>query len=141
MSTEACPTFCNCMAIRRAARVLTQSYDLHMAKVGLTISQFTILTFLRYQPGMTMAQMGEMLAMERTSLLRTLKPLSRDGYIVEAPTGGPGRKKALSLSPAGQAKHDEAHPHWQAAQAEFEAAAGRTQAEQLHAQLMGIAPP
>ena len=58
--------------------------------------------------------------MDRTSLVRALKPLQRDGLVVigAAASGGP-RQNALALTAAGIAKLAEAEPLWRNAQNEF----------------------
>jgi hypothetical protein len=40
------PTPCNCLALRQAARRVTQFYDQHLAHVGLRTTQFSILAKL-----------------------------------------------------------------------------------------------
>ena len=49
MSTDTLPRpeECNCLAVRQAARHVTQFYDQTMAPVGLRISQFSILAKLQ----------------------------------------------------------------------------------------------
>jgi DNA-binding MarR family transcriptional regulator len=110
---------CNCFAARQAARALTRAYERHMAPSGLTSSQFSILILIDERPGIGMRELADELVMDRTSLVRALKPLQRDGLVaVSAATGGP-RQNALSLTPAGVAKIAEATPFWQNAQNEF----------------------
>ena len=41
------PTPCNCLALRQAARHVSQLYDQHLAEVGLRTSQYSILAKLR----------------------------------------------------------------------------------------------
>ena len=37
------PTYCTCLALRRATRRVTQIYDTHMKPLGLRITQFAVL--------------------------------------------------------------------------------------------------
>lgn len=112
--------FCNCFAARQAARALTRDYERHLAPSGLTSSQFSILILIDERPGVGMRELADELVMDRTSLVRALKPLQRDGLVAvgAAVAGGP-RQNALSLTPAGLAKLTEAEPLWNKAQTEF----------------------
>ena len=47
------PEECTCLAVRQAARHITQLYDQHLAAVGLRTSQFSILAKLRRHGAMT----------------------------------------------------------------------------------------
>ena len=40
------PSVCNCLAVRQAARHVTQLYDRHLAHVGLRATQYSILARL-----------------------------------------------------------------------------------------------
>ena len=111
--------FCNCFAARQAARALTRAYERHMAPSGLTISQFPILVLIDERPGIGMRELADELVMDRTSLVRALKPLQRDGLVAVAAAVGGTRQNALSLTPAGVAKIAETSPYWQEAQNEF----------------------
>ncbi len=112
--------FCNCFAARQAARALTRDYERHLAPTGLTSSQFSILILIDERPGVGMRELADELVMDRTSLVRALKPLQRDGLVVigAAASGGP-RQNALALTAAGIAKLAEAEPLWRNAQNEF----------------------
>jgi hypothetical protein len=41
------PEFCTCLAVRQAARHVSQFYDQHLAPSGLRITQFSILAKLK----------------------------------------------------------------------------------------------
>src|SRR4051794_40064371 len=70
---------CNCFALRQAARRVTQIYERHLGAVGLTAAQFTILAKLARKPSLPMADLADAMVMERTTLVRAMKPLQRDG--------------------------------------------------------------
>jgi DNA-binding MarR family transcriptional regulator len=134
------PTYdeCNCFALRQAARYVTQLYERHMATVGLTAAQFTILAKLNRLPGSTMQSLAEMMVMDRTTLVRALKPLQRDGLIVTEASAQDARSHVFSLSERGRAKFDLACDAWQAAQNEFEKGYGRERAKTLRTELFSI---
>ena len=59
-----------CANFRRAARALTQCYDEAFRPLGLTITQFTILQALSLAGEITQGTLGEILAMDSTTLTR-----------------------------------------------------------------------
>ena len=85
-----------------------------------------------------MSELGSAMVMDRTSLVRAIKPLSRDGFIESAPSEKASRKMCLSLSKKGRQKYLEAYPCWAAAQKEFESSVGAERAENLRNELMEI---
>ena len=69
---------CNCLAIRQAARHVSQFYDQLFAPVGLRATQFAILYRLRRDGPMTINALASELVMDRTTLGRNIQPLDRD---------------------------------------------------------------
>ena len=72
---------CNCFALRQAARYVTQLYERHLGQVGVTPAQFTILAKLSRQSNLMMIDLADEMVMDRTTLVRALKPLQRDGLL------------------------------------------------------------
>lgn len=138
MSNDLNVPFCNSLALRQAARAASALYDRHLAQAGLSTSQFSILAALHVQPGVDMVTLADKMVMDRTSLVRAIQPLSRDGYLQQLPDPASPRKLLLSLTADGQAKYQEAHRYWSAAQAEFEAGVGVSEAAALRRQLAGV---
>jgi DNA-binding MarR family transcriptional regulator len=85
-----------------------------------------------------MQDLSERLVMERTTLVRAIKPLSRDGYIQQLPDAGNARKRVFSLTAEGAEKYREAHAYRARAQAEFEASVGKTRARTMRAELIEL---
>lgn len=131
---------CHCLAARRSARYLTRCYDRHLAAAGLSTSQFSMLALVERQPGISIAELAALMVMERTTLLRALKPLREDGLLL---TEAQGAKAALAytLSAAGAKKLLQAEPCWIAAQQEFEANTGLQQARKLRQGLFDMVFP
>jgi DNA-binding MarR family transcriptional regulator len=127
MTNPTGPNLCYALAARKKARYLTRLYDSRLAPAGLSVSQFTILSLLEEHGRLKLAALGEMLIMERTSLVRALKPLQTAGYVVTE-TPDSGRAFDVLLSAAGLQKVAEAAPLWRAAQREFEKEVGRDRA-------------
>jgi DNA-binding MarR family transcriptional regulator len=127
MKTPTGPDLCYALAARKKARYLSRLYGNKLASVGLSVSQFSILTLLEAHERLKLAELAEMLIMERTSLVRALKPLQAAGFVVtERPESG--RAIDVVLSRAGLQKVAEATPLWANAQADFEDEVGRDRA-------------
>jgi len=122
---------CNCLAIRQAARHITQFYDQILAPAGLRATQFAILSRLRHEGPMTINELAAMLVMDRTTLGRNILPLQRDGLIEVAPSASDRRRHELRLTEAGIEAHREGVAHWEAAQQRFNTVFGDERAAAL----------
>ncbi len=119
-----------CASFRRVSRALSQRYDAALRGLGLTITQFTILQALSLTGAISQGQLGEILAMDSTTLTRTLETMSRHGWIASR-HGTDRRQRWLSLSPTGKAEFKRALPHWRRAQAHLRAQLGQKRWNQL----------
>jgi DNA-binding MarR family transcriptional regulator len=63
---------CMCGSFRRTSRALTKIYDQALRPLGLKATQFTVLQVLSRTGEVPQGQLGEMLAMDGTTLTRTL---------------------------------------------------------------------
>ncbi|RKP49729.1 MarR family winged helix-turn-helix transcriptional regulator [Pararobbsia silviterrae] len=129
---------CNCFALRQAARYVTQLYERHLAPVGLTAAQFSLLAKLARRGDWTMAELAESMVMDRTTLVRAMKPLQRDNLIVTGTAEHDSRTHVFNLSDAGRAKFGEARECWRVAQHEFEASFGSARAKALRSELFAV---
>ena len=123
---------CNCFAIRSAARVASQFYDRHLAPSGLRTTQFSVLANLRHSGPLAINELATLMAMDRTTMGRALRPLEREGLVVIGP-GRDGRTRALTLTETGRARLRQAAPLWREAQAAFEGHYGAQEAVALRA--------
>ena len=130
---------CNCFAVRQAARQVTRLYERHLAGAGLTSAQFSILAALGEAGAMTMSELPRALVMDRTTLLRALKPLQRATLLRSGPGEDDPRQLLYSLTSSGERRLKQAMPLWIRAQEEFEAAIGSREAAQLRRSLLGLA--
>ena len=133
MSASAGPSFqdCNCLAIRQAARHVTQFYDQLFAPVGLRATQFAILSRLERDGPMTINALAAALVMDRTTLGRNILPLQRDGLIEIVASPSDRRRRELRLSEAGAEKQRRAAERWAVAQTRFDAVYGPERAAAL----------
>ena len=106
---------CMCGSFRRTSRALTQLYESALRPLGLRASQFTILQALTLAGEVTQSQLGEMLAMDSTTLTRTLQIMVREGWIAER-RGEDRRERWLRLAKAGETQFKRALPSWEKVQ-------------------------
>src|SRR6516164_6137432 len=132
------PEDCNCLAVRQAARHVTQFYDQFLAASGLRTTQFSMLAKLRRQGPMTINTLAADLVMDRTTLGRNILPLERDGLIRIEPLPSDRRSKALHLTKAGEKRFDAARAGWVKAQARFECEFGAKRTTELRELLRAV---
>jgi DNA-binding MarR family transcriptional regulator len=114
---------CLCASFRRASRVLTQHYDTALRPLGLRATQFTLLQALSLAGEVSQGTLGEILAIDSTTLTRTLAIMGRRGWIASR-SGDDRRERWLSLSEAGRAEFKRARPHWKKVQQELRSRLG-----------------
>jgi len=117
------PLPCLSASFRRATRALTQHYEEALRPLGLKGTQFTLLQALSLTGEVSQGKLGEILAIDSTTLTRTLAIMVRQGWIVSRP-GEDRRERLLSLSKAGRAEYKRALPHWGKVQEELRAQFG-----------------
>src|SRR5262245_11521904 len=110
------PLSCACASLRRAARAVTQLYDEELRPTGLRTTQFTLLGALGTLGEVGHGRLGEFMALDSTTLSRTLKLLETAGWIASVP-GEDRRERYWRLTPAGREKLQSARTYWDRAQA------------------------
>ena len=120
---------CNCTALRKATRRISQLYDTALAPSGLKTTQRAILAQLGRSEPASVGQLAEALVMDAGALAHTLKPLERDRLIAVTVDPDDRRSRMITLTRQGRAKLAESDALWAKAQAGFEAAFGRVESE------------
>ena len=116
---------CACANMRRAARAVTQLYDAALRPSGLRITQFTLLQVLATaRAPMTQGALGDLLALDSTTLSRTLRPLERAKWIRRV-EGSDARERRIELAALGWRALQRATPAWERAQRRLRAGLGR----------------
>ena len=129
---------CTCLAVRQAARHITQFYDQHLASACLRTTQFSILAKLKRRGPMTINALADELVMDRTTLGRNILPLEREGLLAVAPGREDRRSKELSVTPAGIERLKVASKGWSEAQAQFASAFGPARTQGLRTLLFDV---
>jgi DNA-binding MarR family transcriptional regulator len=132
------PIECNLLAIRQAARHVTQFYDQHLVPTGLRATQFGILAKIERQGPITINALAADLVMDRTTLGRNIRPLERDGLIAIEPGAADRRSKEIRLTKKGEQRFRAALKGWREAQKAFETAMGSERASDLRARLRAV---
>ncbi len=106
---------CVCFNLRWISRSITQHFEGELRQHGLLSTQTPILGALAAHPASEMASLSDWLGMDRTTLVRNLRPLERDGLVAVSGKGR-GRKVLLSLTPKGRRALEKFLPDWRKAQ-------------------------
>jgi DNA-binding MarR family transcriptional regulator len=132
------PEDCNCLAVRQAARHITQFYDQFLAPSGLRTTQFSIVAKLRQLGPMTINALAAEMVMDRTTLGRNVLPLERDGLIAIEQDSRDRRSKELRVTAAGEARFRAGMKGWVQAQRQFEKAFGARRTTDMRAILHAV---
>jgi DNA-binding MarR family transcriptional regulator len=125
---------CACSQVRRLGRKLSCLYDTLLSPEDLTITQYSLLANIARAGQLSQAVLPEKVGMERTTLTRNLRPLTRAKWVV-AGTGKDRRKHLLQLTAAGRRKLVCSLPFWEEAQRQFLSQFGTESLQELRALL------
>ena len=117
---ESCP----CFRARAVARRITRDYDEVFKELGLKSTQFSLLAIIKAKAPSSITTMADKLAMERTSLIRTLELMESKGLISLAAEGY-RRERKISITEKGEKVLAQALPLWRDMQQKFEKRVGR----------------
>jgi len=106
---------CVCSTLRMVSRAVTQLYDDILRPSGLRVTQFSILAAIARRGEANLRQLEAALAIDQTTLTRSLNLLERDRMIERVPHPD-GRIKAMRLTRKGGRMLDGARPLWAQAQ-------------------------
>jgi DNA-binding MarR family transcriptional regulator len=109
---------CVCSQVRRLARKLSAVYDAKLSPENLTITQYSLLANIGRAGQLKHTVLAEKVGMERTTLTRNLRPLTRAKWVVVA-SGEDRRQHLLRLTAAGKQKLIRSFPLWEEAQRQF----------------------
>jgi len=133
------PEDCNCLAVRQAARHITQFYDQLLAPSGLRTTQFSILAKLRRLGPMTINALAAEMVMDRATLGRNILPLERDGLVIVEQGSRDRRSKELRVTEAGEARFRAGMKGWAQAKRQFEKAFGAKRTADMRVLLHAVA--
>lgn len=139
MTTEMKPDYLNavspevCVAnnLQRVARAIIQTYEKTLKPSGITISQFSTLGTLNMVGPLAISEMAEVMGLDRTTLARNLKLLTRNNLVSIENDLDDQRTKIVSITARGMQALEKAAPLWVEAQQHFVTGLGVSQTEAL----------
>lgn len=105
--------YCVATRLRKLNRIVTNIYNAEFTAVGVTASQFNILTALAHFQSTSAVTIGKVLSLEKSSLSRNLKLMRRHGWIESE---GDSRMTEIRISAKGKNIYAKAIPGWERAQ-------------------------
>jgi DNA-binding MarR family transcriptional regulator len=136
-NSEKQPSMCNCLNLRRASAAITRLYDEKLAPSGLSISQYSLLKHIQFLSPVSVSDLAVIIRLDRTTLVRNLKPLEAASYIADVSKKG-ARNRQLQLTEKGAEKCSEADRLWVDAQNLIERNMGKENVEKLTSLLLAI---
>ena len=128
---------CHCLQFRRSTANVIEFYDRKLAPSGVSIRQYSLLKAIGNNQGCNVRQLGEVTVLDRSTLARTLKPLIRQGLVINDKAPG-ARDSRLVLSPRGETVRQQAADLWAQAQTEFEQVLGTKRLAALEDALLAL---
>src|ERR1700733_384287 len=124
-------TLCNCTALRKATRRVSQLYDSALEPCGIKATQRTMLSQIARSGIPPLGELADALVMDRGALTHNLKPLARDGLVKISVDPQDRRNRLVALTAQGRAKLAESDALWTRAQRGFEAGFGTAKSASL----------
>jgi Transcriptional regulators len=123
---------CVCIYLRRITKKVTDYYDLALKPAGVSVNQYSLLENISRIEGCSTGELAKQVRLEKSTLVRTLQPLLRDGFITDKSLGK-NRRRNLYLTPSGKEVLKMAFPLWAKVQDEIVEKLGKN-----HDELMEI---
>jgi DNA-binding MarR family transcriptional regulator len=114
---------CLCGNLRLATRVVTAAYDERLAAAGITSAQLGVLWCVISAERLSMHRIGELLAMEKSTVTRNIASMREKGLLRVEPAAD-ARVKEVFATALGQRAFAGALGHWQEAQRDMAAILG-----------------
>jgi DNA-binding MarR family transcriptional regulator len=89
--------------LRRAHQISLAVFEDECRSLGLTPSQFGVLTVLHASPGLDQSSLARALGVDKVTVLRVLRGLEARGLVARAPTVASRRRRAIALTAEGEA--------------------------------------
>jgi DNA-binding MarR family transcriptional regulator len=131
---------CTCFAVRRTARALTQMYDAALAPAGIRSTQYSLLVAIGDRSDISVNDLANAMAMDRTTMGRNLRLLERDGLVVIDVAESDRRRLDISLTRKGKTLLDGAYPLWKHAHDSLQKRHGKEFLDQFRGMLSQVAP-
>jgi DNA-binding MarR family transcriptional regulator len=132
-------TMCVCNNLRRTSRAVTNYYDRLLGQVSdVRMSQVIVLVVLYLAGPQTIHELAELMALDRTTIGRNLRPLAQQGLLTLTP-GSDQRTRVVTLTAQGQETLLCVVPQWERAQEHMVTGIGQAQVAAFLDQLATVA--
>jgi DNA-binding MarR family transcriptional regulator len=121
---------CNCSSLRSATRALSLAFDEVLRPSGLRVTQFWILSRASAVGEMPLSELANLMAMDRTTLGRNLRPLERED-LIQVKVGTDRRERLISITATGRKALARTMPLWEDVHRRFEQKVGKREAKAL----------
>lgn len=118
------PSPCNCLNMRRASQAITEIYDEFLEPSNLKLGQFSLLKHIDKLGPVSVSDLALSIRLDRTTLVRNLKPLEERGFVADISTEGT-RNRQLKLTDKGTQAYKSAEQLWERAQSFIEEYLGK----------------
>lgn len=106
---------CYCMNLRRATNAVTDFYDAMLRDLGVSVSQYSLLVNLERMETPSTSDLAAQVNLDRSTLVRNLKPLLERGLILDLAKEG-ARSHKFAVSEQGSVLLEKGKPLWEQAQ-------------------------
>ena len=124
MITQKRKTSCYCINSRRLSNLITNKYDKHLQEINLTVNQYSLLVNINQLEICSVSDLAIYVGLERTTLVRTLKPLF-DKKLIEDISETTQRNRQIKITQKGKEILEKGKPLWKQAQKEIEDKIGK----------------
>jgi len=106
---------CVCANLRKASRLISQTYDEFLRPSGLKVTQFALLMTVRGFGRITVSKLAKWTIMDRTTVTRNLKLLEKKDWVKIEP-GDDQRERVVTITDKGIDALLSGQPFWEKAQ-------------------------
>ena len=124
MITQKRKTSCYCINSRRLSNLITNKYDKHLQEINLTVNQYSLFVNINQLEICSVSDLAIYVGLERTTLVRTLKPLF-DKKLIEDISETTQRNRQIKITQIGKEILEKGKPLWKQAQKEIEDKIGK----------------
>lgn len=124
MAIEKRKTSCYCINLRRLNNVVTKIYDEYLEEIKLTVNQYSLLININKLEICSVSDLAIYVGLERTTLVRTLKPIFDKGLIEDISQSNQ-RNRKIKITEKGKELLKEGKPLWNQAHKEMEDKIGK----------------
>jgi len=125
---------CTDTKLRQLVRLMGRHYDAELRKAGLRTTQFWLLTEVLEHGPARPCDLAKAMALEPSTLARTLKPLIAAGWL-ELAAGADRRTRSVRITSSGRMKRAEGLRRWQSADTRVRELLGAENVKRLDAVL------